>query len=738
MKNRTRRLSAIMATAVIASSTLCTPVVADTWNPWYSDGYTFDWSMPMGEWPTWTWGNGSASGNSSSSSGNTSSSSGNTIAAAKNPIPSTLYFTSYTSDAATRRNLAQSRIAAAEALLAQIDGTMFNLPSPTLNDITLSFGYMKYDHLVDIDNEDDANILIFNNRSNLTSAMSDIRTEEQNLLNNAFKPYLTYINKLISDNTYTATADGDTAEITAAKKKNGELLSQAKAKLSYTYDNADLFTSDYDDNSTIYRAVGLKNSKLSNSGITAGLENTSGLKYFPRVTINDAVLDWDDIDFLDITTDANDSWWFATDDGNTLSRSAYDYLTDDYYWFKGMLLPNYSELIEYGIDARDWKQYDGTTTSTDTATDTVPKPSVYYNASLNNASEYIYAVTDGYYIYYYPNADYANKACQNNKNCSVKGVYESTHSKSKPYFCFANGQYYATKTGSPYPDYTILMTLPAESDTNVKPDTGANNNTSSSNNNANNNTSGTNGSSAGSTSTKPADPTYYYIYNGYVYGDNGEKVASLTSRGYSDTNRWFNVDDGRFYVKEQTGKKGYYVNSDGKVETAKPSTDTSTSDKTNTAVLSEYYKIAKDYCFYLTDTELADIRENYETVYLKTKNGCIWKINGDDIETAVDTNFRINYSTDNIPQSLVQAVYRRNDVTATSQFQIGENVAWGMKASVTIKYRSAEYTNFIAKLYRYDSKSSSLILVDTSTIGEDRRVTFDNIDHGGDYLVTLN
>lgn len=719
MKNRTRRIFALISAAVVASSTLSMPVAADAWNPWYSDGYTFDWSMPMEEWPSWNWGNGSSSSNSSSSSSssNNSSSTESTIAATTNPIPSTLYFTSYTSDAATRRNLAQSRINAAEALLAQIDGTMFGLPSPTLNGIVLSFDYMKYDHLVDIDNEDDANILIFNSRSNLTSAMSDIRAEEQSLLNNAFKPYITYINELISNNTYTAAADGDTADITAIKKKNGELLAQAKAKLAYTYDNADLFTSDYDDNSTIYRAVTLKNSDLSNSGITAGLANTSGLNYFPRITINSAPLDWDDVDFIDITADANDSWWFATDDGNTLSRSAYDYLTNDYYWFKGMLLPDFAELIEYGIDDRDWKQYDGTATSTNT-TDTTAKPSVYYNASLNNASDYIYAVTDGYYIYYYPNADYANKACQTNSKCSVKGVYASTHSTSKPYFCFANGQYYATKTASPYPDYTILMTIPG-SNTNID---------------TNNNGTGTNGSSTGSTDAKPTVPAYYYIYNGYVYNDSGAKVASLATRGYSDTNRWFNMDDGRFYAKEQTGKNGYYVNSDGKVESTKPST----SDKTNAAVISDFYKIAQDYCFYLTDTELADIRENYETVYLKTKNECIWKINGADIETAVDTNFRINYVTDNVPESLVEAIYRRNDVSATSQFQIGENVAWGMKASVTIRYKSSDYTNFVAKLYRYDSKSSSLVLVDTSTIGADRRVTFDNIDHGGDYLVTLN
>ena len=68
---------------------------------------------------------------------------------------------------------------------------------------------------------------------------------------------------------------------------------------------------------------------------------------------------------------------------------------------------------------------------------------------------------------------------------------------------------------------------------------------------------------------------------------------------------------------------------------------------------------------------------------------------------------------------------------------IGENVEWGFEASATMRYNKNRYAGCKIKLYRFDTSSNSLILVDTSTIDSEGEVTFNRIDHGGDFIVTI-
>ena len=53
-----------------------------------------------------------------------------------------------------------------------------------------------------------------------------------------------------------------------------------------------------------------------------------------------------------------------------------------------------------------------------------------------------------------------------------------------------------------------------------------------------------------------------------------------------------------------------------------------------------------------------------------------------------------------------------------------------------LKY-TTKYANYYATLYRYDSKTGSLVLVDESTMDKKGYLTFNNISHGGDYIITF-
>lgn len=738
---KVKRIAALALAAIIASSSI--GVTASAADIWYNDG---EWNI-FDDW--WTV--------------NTPSNPSSTDQTSLNSIPRKLYVTNYTSGADKRTERAKNCITKAESYLNQVvDPTQIRTEVDygfitygdndenrlSFDSITLKFGTTNYDDLAKADAEDGSVILTFNSQKNIDSAIKKIVAEEQTLLDSALKPYVTYINTLIKDGSYTKISTEDSTSAKAIKTANEGYMKKALAALTYSYDEYELFNSETDDDS-LYQTIHLT---FSSTGSTksAKISNEDDLYDFPRFVIDGNTIEWSDIEYVDITTKANNSWWFALKDGSTLGRAHYNAITRDYYWLKGMMVPNYTPVIAFGADYRDWQPYETVSTSSsgnddwnddDDNNNNNGNIKIYYNTRYHYTSEFVYAVTNGTKTIYYPNQDYADAACALG-NYRINGTTASKHSKTNLYFCFVNGQYYTSASASPYPNQTALMQMSDESSSNTIKE-------------------------------------YYYIHEGNVYDYNGKKLGTIADRGFSSSKTWFNINTGTFYASPVANAVGFYVstsNTDNvspfdpyfeywtakleelkkeieeklkelediekRIEDAKKQEENNkstsktdnTTDNANTGI-SSYYKTSKSSILYITGAELADIRENYEVAYLKSSNA-LWTIRGKDVKTAKAANLRILFKTNNIPDNIRLKMAKRDDVAATSKLTIGENVKWRFTASVRIKYKS-KYANYRASLYRYDSKTGSLIFVDDATVNSKGYVTFDNINHGGDYLVTF-
>lgn len=748
---KTKRLAVLAMAAVMTASALTASASAyyTTIDPWVNGGQ-WSWGSDWSWWP-------------SSGGGSSSGSSGATDSASLNRIPRRLYMTCYKSNPAARTAVAQSRIDEAAKLVNQVK----TLPNAAFDGVTLSFNDTIYDHLAKVDDENGTTILTFNSQSNLESAMKKILAEEQTLINDAFKPYVAYINGLLNGD-YVKYVSTDTEEQKTTKTANKALLEKAKSLLSYTYDKSDLFDADSVTNSRDYLTIYLTTASSSGS-VTTSISNKSDLDGFPRIIVDGNTIDWDNIEHVDVTSKSNNSWWFALKDGNTSNRTHYKALTNDYYWLKGMVVPNITPVIAFGADFRDWQPYEATITSSSNSYgddnsryDYTSDDYIYYNSRYHYASEFVYIVTNGSSVCYYPNLDYANAACSTGDSYIVKAV-ASTHSEAAPYFCFVNGKYYTSINASAYPAYTAKMAIP---DTTSNPDT----------------------------SSLYGQTSYYYLHENNVYNYDGKLMGAASSRGYDKTKGsiWFCVNDGKFYTGPQTGKTGFFVSStsssdnsgsatvsptdpyyeywhaklteleaeitkklaelddinkridDAKKNEKNTKTDSSkdTTVKNDDAAsdsavsITQRYKNASSAILYVTAAELADIRANYTTVTIKAKNNTLWTIHASDIKTPKLTNLRVIYKTNNIPDSLRKRLLSKKDVVATTQITIGENIAWSWSGSVRLKY-TTKYANYYATLYRYDSKTGSLVLVDESTMDKKGYLTFNNISHGGDYIITF-
>lgn len=730
MKRRTKSLAAIMAGTIFASSVLGSTASAD-FSIWWGDG---SWSSS-----DYIWG---------SDSSNT-----DTTDVTLNCIPRTIYMTSYTSNANTRIDVAQSILSEASVLLNRIE-----FPDPSLENVvekpsfvhtSLVIESSEYDNLAKVTAEDGSVILTFNSKTNLDNAIKKITAEEQTLLDNALKPFITYIDNVLAEGSFTKVTNANTDEQKATKIANEAWLKKAKATLSHTYDKSELFSAGGDD-SVLYQTLYLT-SASSNGVMNTSISNKNDLNGFPRIVVDGNVIEWSDIEHVDVTSKNNNSWWFALKDGSTLGRAHYNAITREYCWLKGMMVPNFTPVIAFGADYRDWQPYETVTTSSSsngnsgsTSGNSNTGIIIYYNSRYYYASEFVYAVTDGTNTIYYPNPDYADAACAYGDYYIARTI-SSTHSAEKPYFCFINGKYYSSLSASPYPDQTALMSIPDTSSAITK--------------------------------------DYFYVHDGVIYDYSGNNLGKVSERGYTTNNTWFSINTGRFYPTPMENMTGFYVSAsdvndvaqtdpyyeywhakllelekeidqklaelaeiEKRLEEAKKEEEKNNQVNNNTSSteapvddtvgITARYKTSSNSILYVTGTELADIRANYESVTLKCKGGIIWTIESKNIKTPKITNLRVIYRTKNIPDSIRKAMLARKDIVAISQLTIGENVAWGLKASVRLRY-AKKYANYNVSLYRYDTKSGSLIHVDDATIGKTGYVTFENINHGGDYLVTF-
>lgn len=693
---KTKSIAAIAMAAAIASTMMTTVVSADT--GYYSGSY-------------------------SASSYGTSNS--------VNKIPNMIYMTNYTSGGAERLAKASASVTAAEGLLANIDYATLGLPAPAFTGISLGFSPTKYDYLIKANAENGATVLTFNSEANLKAAMTKIKTEEQTIMNNALLPYRNYIDTLISNGAYTKVNTGDAADVKAAKLSNAALLAAAKNTLSYTYVDTDLFSGDVTGKTKTYQIAYLSEASIGNSSTQTVVSNDEEFTNFPRLIIDGQILDWGSVHHLNLFNNSNDSWWFAIKDGNTLNN--------DYYWLKGMMIPDFNETISFDAYAgNEWTQYGEASNSNNNNTDNndyTNNYGYYYNASYNYVSDNVYAVSDGYTTYYYPNITYAKAAIAANREWYISNVITSGHSDYARYFCFIDGMYYSSANQSRYPSNTVYM------------------------------------KNAYGTSDTPSNTEMNYYFNdGNVYDKYGKLIGTAASRGYSSTNTWFCASDGRFYPTAQTGKTGYYVsasntntidqndpyyqywmlrieslmkelsnnnnNSSSSSNNSSSSSNSSSSNSSSSGSNSGKNDEVSDdeTSTSISASKLAALRASGDTIKIKPLKSATWTICGDNVTTPRDINLKITYNTNNIPSALKKAVLK--DATASVPLTVGENLSWGTNASLTVKF-NAERANFIAKLYRYNTATGTLELVNNATVGNTGSVTFNNINHGGEYLITL-
>ena len=656
-------------------------------------------------------------------------------------IPQTIYMTVYSSGTSSRQAKVDAVVNAAKTLLSQIKYTEINAVQPTFDGITTVVGTTKYDHLIKANASSSQTVLTFNSESNLKAGMSKIKAEEQAIMNAALLPYRNYVDNLISSGTYTDASNETDADKKTAKIFNGIVLQSLKEQLTYTYSDLDLFSGDVTGTTKTYQVGYLVQSSVGDSQMQTVVANDEEFTRFPKLIIGGSEKEWDEVHHLDIFNNSNSSWWFALRDGNTLNN--------DYYWLNGMMIPDFESTISFDAYAGSyWAQYGAMSTGTSSSGSSNNSSSngslsggaytlngMYYNPSYNYVSDNIYGITNGTNIFYYPNSDYARAAMSYYDNYYIFNVTPSTHSSAASYFCFINGSYYASAAQSPYPSYTYQMRT---------------------------------------SSTGGYYDTYnslnYYLSNGYVYDSNGSQIGSAASRGYSSYATWFNATDGKFYSSPQSNAKGYYASGSG-VSTNTTNYDdpyyqyfmyrmlmlqqqqnaannnASSSNKTTTSSSSsssssqtnddkdEITADSENESFVSAQT-LAALRASGDTIKVKGNNSTYFTISGENVTTPRDINFRVTFGEENIPEKLRKAAIKENDAVAISNITIGENVKWSSTASLTIKYNEKR-ANFIARLYYYDTSDGTLNLVNTATVGNTGYVTFNNLNHGGDYYVTL-
>jgi hypothetical protein len=97
-------------------------------------------------------------------------------------------------------------------------------------------------------------------------------------------------------------------------------------------------------------------------------------------------------------------------------------------------------------------------------------------------------------------------------------------------------------------------------------------------------------------------------------------------------------------------------------------------------------------------------------------------------------NLSIEYHGNKIPATARQSV-TPNGATVM-EVAISDNRELGVSASVSIRF-GADRAGFIGTLYRHDPATSSLTVVNRATVGNNGDLAFNNITHGGDFLIVF-
>ena len=123
------------------------------------------------------------------------------------------------------------------------------------------------------------------------------------------------------------------------------------------------------------------------------------------------------------------------------------------------------------------------------------------------------------------------------------------------------------------------------------------------------------------------------------------------------------------------------------------------------------------------------------TVKFVQDNGASLTVNGKDVANAKNVEIDVTYNTKSISKKLIQNAFKKNGAVSSAQISIDEG-SFGFESDLTVKFNSKR-AGYSAKIYRYNSSRNSLQLVDTATVSNSGKTTFDSITKGGEFVIVL-
>ncbi|MBQ3162655.1 MAG: hypothetical protein IJC04_11095 [Oscillospiraceae bacterium] len=132
---------------------------------------------------------------------------------------------------------------------------------------------------------------------------------------------------------------------------------------------------------------------------------------------------------------------------------------------------------------------------------------------------------------------------------------------------------------------------------------------------------------------------------------------------------------------------------------------------------------------------LSAIEGKNVTVKFVQDNGASLTVNGKDIEDSKNVEINVTYNTKSVSKKLIQNAFKKNGAVSSAQISIDEG-SFGFDSDLTVKFNSKR-AGYSAKIYRYNASRNSLQLVDTATVSNSGKTTFNNITKGGEFVIVL-
>ncbi len=613
--------------------------------------------------------------------------------------------------------------------------------------------------------EDD---LFFRNNS-YTSAISDIRTEEQRLLNAQIDVLKQRIDEEITvvKNAQPSRSDDETGHYEAQCEIDN--LTAMKNVLKYTYNKNDYKGASND----LY----LVNSGLNNQREVTELKlsfRTIGGNQYESAIINEYDLEGSDYDdlkppFIKYTVNNNNSinvnqaWMFSRTSGSTQLNVS---------WFKDQMWHDVD--LGYG-----WEQFTGTGSGGTSNND--PDDNDYDDDGMPPSS---LRYPDGSYVYFAGTYYYPNRAAARNAGYDDDEISRSTlsadyrYATTRRWFNYEMGRYYTSSTAAnnahPGTYYSV------------------------------NNDNDYYGEAVPPTNLRYASNTgLVFRAGGYYYpnynaardaGYSASQISQITPNyAYSSSRRWFNYRNGNYYSTETAaenatsyGDDAYQVtgtgndsyqndyyddpyyqyfmnlyginpyasgglgglpssglpNANNTVNTSEPVV-TSGSRRyagwnnvaavINAASRGTTVNVTMNDTTSVTKAVLDTAKAKGVNIRLTLKNGAVWTIEASKITSTGNKSLSVVYNTGNVPSGLMTAA--KKGAISTAQITVGNSGSLGMTAGVTVKFSTNRAGN-LATIYRHDAANRRLVAVDRATIGSNGAATFD-IKNGGDYVVVI-